>query len=137
MRESREVEMEIESDTNRSGTGDGTVSLKVYRGWRLVMICSNRRCWRFDTVAAYGTSQSAGRPECFSETKRMAFKEATGNAEERGVQRESHPSQPEVTRRLRYTRSGFTVESSSPTWPHFISTILPSITLSIESTSSA
>lgn len=28
-----------------------------------------------------------------------------------GVQRESHPSRPEVTRRMRYTRLGLSVES--------------------------
>lgn len=38
MREKREVEMEIEADANGSELRDGTVSLEVYRGWRLVMI---------------------------------------------------------------------------------------------------
>lgn len=48
-----------------------------------------------------------------------------------GVQRESHPSRPEVTRRLRYTPLGLTVESSSSTSP-LESTIRPSITGSME-----
>lgn len=81
-RELRGLDRDWSADVDRSGERDGDCPF-FYRG---LAVCDDPATdvWRFDTEAIYDTSQSADdTPKCFSETKRLAFKAATENAEER------------------------------------------------------